>query len=146
MYLIGPVIIDGEPTGILSRHAYGLLDVIEIDHKNKKDKIRLLRIRNPWGKSEWVGEWSDRSEEIEEYKEELQAYVNSLESDEQFEIGAEDGTFFIDYENWSTIYNKLYVTIDFPESWSGMRFTHKWNEKNAGGLPMPVSTYMILFV
>ena len=34
-------------------------------------------------------------------------------------------------------YNKLYVTIDFPDDWTGQRFTDKWDETWAGGLPMP---------
>ena len=55
----------------------------------------------------------------------------------QFEIGAEDGTFFIKYDDWSKIFNKLYVTIDFPDNWCGIRFVDKWDDSWAGGLPMP---------
>ena len=98
-----------------------------------------MRIRNPWGKTEWVGDWSDTSDEIETYREEIIEYIDSLEDDEKFEIGKEDGTFIINYSDWSTIYNKLYVTIDFPASWSGVRFKDEWTEKTSGGLPMPVS-------
>uniref|UniRef100_A0A7S3KEW9 Calpain catalytic domain-containing protein n=1 Tax=Euplotes crassus TaxID=5936 RepID=A0A7S3KEW9_EUPCR len=133
----GQVIIDGEPTGILSRHAYGLLDVFTIESQENGEEFKLLRIRNPWGKTEWVGDWSDNSEEIEKYRKELDVYVEELEDDEKFEIGEEDGTFIINFEDWSTIYNKLYVTIDFPPSWTGFRFTDSWNKGNSGGLPMP---------
>lgn len=138
-FTIGQVIIDGEPTGILSRHAYGLLDVFEITSKKNGELFKLMRIRNPWGKTEWVGDWSDTSDEIETYREEIIEYIDSLEDDEKFEIGKEDGTFIINYSDWSTIYNKLYVTIDFPASWSGVRFKDSWKEKTSGGLPMPVS-------
>lgn len=81
----------------------------------------LLRIRNPWGKTEWVGDWSDKSDEIETHKVNLQKYIDGLEEDEEFELGAEDGTFLMSYEDWTNVYNKLYVTIDFPPNWSGIR-------------------------
>ena len=117
----GEVIIDGERTGILSRHAYGLLDVFEIKGNQSQELFRLLRVRNPWGKTEWVGDWSDTSDEIEKYQEELNQYIGNLEKDEKFGLGDEDGTFLISYDDWSNIYNKLYVTIDFPQDWSGIR-------------------------
>jgi hypothetical protein len=142
----GQVIIDGEPTGILSRHAYGVLDVFTITSKANGEEFRLLRVRNPWGKTEWVGDWSDTSDEIETYRKELDEYIAGLEDDEKFELGAEDGTFLITYEDWASIYNKLYVTIDFPSNWSGMRFIDTWKEEFSGGLPMPVShIYIIKF-
>ena len=61
----------GEPTGILAGHAYSINDVFELekdptDEKGKprkREHHRLLRIRNPWGKCEWNGIWSDDSEQ-----------------------------------------------------------------------------------
>jgi len=48
-------------TGILtSSHAYGLVDAFEIkdpDMVNPRKTHRLLRVRNPWGKTEWKGKW-----------------------------------------------------------------------------------------
>lgn len=128
----------------MSRHAYGLLDVFEIVSEKNGQEFQLLRIRNPWGKTEWVGDWSDQSEEIIEYRSELEAYINKLEPDEQFELGAEDGTFLINYKDWASIYNKLYVTIDFPDHWSGIRYIDHWDSTCAGGLPMSVS-YSFLY-
>jgi calpain, invertebrate len=96
--------IDGERTGILTGHAYGLLDVIDL-HCEKEDKIKkLLRVRNPWGKCEWNGPWSDYSEEIEEYKEDLDKWMSQLAEDERFNLQEEDGTFLIDYKNFRDIY------------------------------------------
>jgi hypothetical protein len=58
----GPQIVDGQPTGLILNHAYGITDVVEfIDPFNKSKVIRLLRLRNPWGKSEFLGAWSDGS-------------------------------------------------------------------------------------
>jgi calpain-15 len=44
--------------GLVDAHAYSLIAAKEI--KNDLGKpIRLLQIRNPWGKKEWTGDWSD---------------------------------------------------------------------------------------
>ena len=56
------IVIDGFKTGIMTGHAYGIIDVFEIESSVKVH--RLLRIRNPWGEMEWKGKWSDFSEEI----------------------------------------------------------------------------------
>jgi hypothetical protein len=61
----GPLVLDGKDSGLIKNHAYSLNDIIEInDPLNKGKSIRLLRLRNPWGKSEWKGAWSSNSEEI----------------------------------------------------------------------------------
>lgn len=58
-------------------HAYGLNDVFELpdldqDPKEKPVPKKLLRLRNPWGKSEWLGAWSDASPEAAKYKESIE--------------------------------------------------------------------------
>lgn len=62
----GELIIEDKSCGLILNHAYGIQDVIEFPDrydKSKKNTIRLLRLRNPWGKSEWKFAWSDKSEE-----------------------------------------------------------------------------------
>ena len=43
--------------GIVQGHTYSILTVHEFEHI----KVRLLKLRNPWGYQEWSGDWSDNS-------------------------------------------------------------------------------------
>lgn len=58
--------------GLAGSHAYSLLGVYELVYENnnyrrlhsyerrKYKKIeKLIKLRNPWGKGEWKGKWSD---------------------------------------------------------------------------------------
>jgi hypothetical protein len=62
----GPHLIDAKPSGLILNHAYSILDVIKIPDYKSKDKdggfLRLLLLRNPWGSTEWNGDWSGDSE------------------------------------------------------------------------------------
>lgn len=62
----GQLVVDGQPSGLLMNHAYSILAVVELDDVTTKDdkQIKLLRLRNPAGRGEWNGEWSDDSEEF----------------------------------------------------------------------------------
>ena len=40
--------------GLVLNHAYSLLDVWEGQRRNG-EKIKLLKLRNPWGEGEWKG-------------------------------------------------------------------------------------------
>ena len=58
-------------TGLCGNHAYSLLSAHELSWdgerwhvvKNSRQRhpknVRLVQLRNPWGKGEWLGEWSD---------------------------------------------------------------------------------------
>ena len=43
--------------GLMGDHAYSVLRAVEVKGK------RFVVVRNPWGKSEWTGRWSDGSKE-----------------------------------------------------------------------------------
>ncbi|XP_054856079.1 calpain-12-like [Eublepharis macularius] len=45
--------------GLVKGHAYSITGVHKLDVEGKK--VKLLRLRNPWGEVEWRGRWSDHS-------------------------------------------------------------------------------------
>jgi hypothetical protein len=105
------------------------------DPYDRKNSLRLLRLRNPWGNSEWLGAWSEKSAEIKKYEKVIFKYIRTLPPDEQFELDADDGTFLMHYDDWHDSMSTLFLNCDFPEDWTGVRFKSKWTKSNSGGLP-----------
>lgn len=66
----------------------------------------------------------------------IQGYINSLPPDEQFDMDADDGTFFMNYEDWRDSFSTLFLNNDFPDQWTGVRFMAEWTLQNSGGLPV----------
>ena len=53
-------------TGLVKGHAYGITQVSRVAlqgngrfGKFNQDKLSMIRLRNPWGKHEWNGRFSD---------------------------------------------------------------------------------------
>ncbi|KAK2615166.1 hypothetical protein N8I77_001941 [Diaporthe amygdali] len=90
----------GERKGIVELHAYSVLKAREIDG------VRLVLLKNPWGKHEWKGAWSDGS------KEWTAEWLQKL--DHKF---GDDGSFWISYEDLLKKYQAFDRTRLFDESW-----------------------------
>ncbi|POI36117.1 hypothetical protein CIB84_000134, partial [Bambusicola thoracicus] len=92
--------------GLVKGHAYSVTAVEETTYKG--EKIRLVRLRNPWGQVEWNGPWSDKSEEWnfidEEEKTRLQHKI------------AEDGEFWISFEDFMRHFTKLEICNLTPDT------------------------------
>ena len=130
----GQLILDGAPTGLILNHAYGINDLFEINIRGTV--FKLLRLRNPWGNTEWLGAWSGDSAEMQKYGKDIQAqYIDKMPPDEQFDLDADDGTFLMLYDDWRDNFSTLFLNIDFPEDWTGVRFKSEWNKSNSAGLP-----------
>ncbi|XP_027886710.1 calpain-5-like [Xiphophorus couchianus] len=84
--------------GLVRGHAYSVTDVkrVQLSHGLrtyfKNDTIPLIRLRNPWGKIEWTGAWSDSSEEW-----------SKIGDTERGNLGitvADDGEFWMSFTDW----------------------------------------------
>ena len=72
--------------GLVSMHAYTLLNVLELSNGEK-----LAHIRNPWSQEgEWKGDWSDSSSKWTATLKEEVGYVNS-----------NDGQFFMPFKTFT---------------------------------------------
>ncbi|XP_005803186.2 calpain-3-like [Xiphophorus maculatus] len=49
--------------GLVRGHAYSIIGLEECDEVSKDSRIRLIRLRNPWGFVLWKGRWSAKSDE-----------------------------------------------------------------------------------
>ncbi|KFZ17878.1 hypothetical protein V501_01497 [Pseudogymnoascus sp. VKM F-4519 (FW-2642)] len=96
----------GERKGIIEGHAYSIMRAVEMDGQ------RLLLLKNPWGKGEWTGPWSDGS------KEWTPEWMMKL--DHRF---GDDGAFWISYDDFLKKYQTFDRTRLFTDDW---KVTHQW--------------------
>ena len=99
-----------EREGISEGHAYSIMDAKEIKGQ------RLLKLRNPWGKKEWTGRWSDGSSEW------TPEWMQLL--DHKF---GNDGIFWISYEDLLKKYQHFDRTRIFGPEWN---VTQSWTSLN----------------
>lgn len=94
--------------GIAGSHAYSLLSVYQLKEDNgqyrltgegEEYSVRLLKLRNPWGKGEWKGDWCD---EDARWTPELKGLLGFPEQ-------VEDGIFFMTWEDFQTYYSDVQI-------------------------------------
>ncbi|KAL2826103.1 hypothetical protein BDW59DRAFT_161229 [Aspergillus cavernicola] len=96
--------------GISENHSYSIMDAKEIDG------VRLIKLRNPWGKKEWSGPWSDGSEQwTPQWMEKLNHKFGN------------DGFFWISYNDLLRKYQHFDRTRLFGPEWT---ITQQWTSLN----------------
>ncbi|KAG8896212.1 hypothetical protein FRC00_006284 [Tulasnella sp. 408] len=89
--------------GLYPGHAYSILRAAEIRGK------RFLMLRNPWGKGEYTGPWSDGS------KEWTSEWMDVLDvMDHKF---GEDGEFLMEYSDFVNLFTMIGRSRVFNSSW-----------------------------
>ncbi|XP_045479143.1 calpain-D [Harmonia axyridis] len=103
--------------GLRTRHAYSLLDVVDIK------EYRLLKLRNPWGHFVWKGDWSNNS-----------SFWTPLLRLQLMPDGPEDGTFWISFEDVL----KYFDSIDI------CKIRPTWRETRLSGILPPIAVQQYL--
>ncbi|KAJ4387788.1 hypothetical protein N0V93_008390 [Gnomoniopsis smithogilvyi] len=100
-------------SGVVTGHAYSILRATEEVDENG-NKLRLVQIRNPWGRrsqdgmvGEWNGRWSDGSKEWTSY------WMKKLNH-----TFGDDGVFWMLYEDVLETFKYIHRTRLFDEKWT----------------------------
>ena len=84
--------------GLVTNHAYSVIDTAKLTDRSTGHVIRLLKVRNPWGTNDWLGDWSDGSKK---WTSEFRATVGLEEK--------EDGVFWMSYEDFILFYTSTHI-------------------------------------
>ncbi|TFK24068.1 cysteine proteinase [Coprinopsis marcescibilis] len=104
--------------GLIGDHAYSVLRAVEVKGK------RFVIVRNPWGKSEWTGRWSDGSKEwTSEWLEAMPQLGH---------VFGNDGQFVMEYSDWLECFAQIDRTILFDERWA---MSSQWLKVPTAPLP-----------
>lgn len=96
-----------EKVGLIKNHSFSLVSAQEEEYNN--EKIKLLKLRNPFGEGEWTGDYSDNSDK----------WNDELKNKFGFEGAKDDGIFFIEMNDFVKYFQV--VTICIPTK--GLRST-----------------------
>uniref|UniRef100_A0A4W5RX64 Calpain 9 n=1 Tax=Hucho hucho TaxID=62062 RepID=A0A4W5RX64_9TELE len=122
-------------SGLVKGHAYSITGLEEVNYRGKK--VKLIRIRNPWGQVEWNGAWSDESREW-----------NVIDSSEKkLKMVA---CFRMEFEDFKANYDKIEIcnltpdslTDDTKRKWEVNMFEGNWiRGSTAGGCRNFIDTF-----
>ncbi|EOD43606.1 putative calpain family cysteine protease protein [Neofusicoccum parvum UCRNP2] len=125
----------GSRIGLAYGHAYSILKAVEVEDESG-GKVKLVRIRNPWGhkdstgEGEWNGPWSDGSKEWTPY------WLSKL--DYKFD---DDGMFWMSYEDMLSRFIRLDRTRLFGEDW---KVVQQWTNINVSWLTGYINTKFVI--
>ncbi|XP_007460199.1 PREDICTED: calpain-3 isoform X7 [Lipotes vexillifer] len=107
--------------GLVKGHAYSVTGLEEALYKG--EKVKLVRLRNPWGQVEWNGSWSDSWKDW--------SFVDKNEKARLQHQVTEDGEFWMSYDDFIYHFTKLEIcnlTADALESDKLQAWTVSVNE------------------
>ncbi|NWY14482.1 CAN5 protein, partial [Aphelocoma coerulescens] len=100
--------------GLIVGHAYSVTAIRKLRLGErlvlslKAEKLFMIRLRNPWGKKEWHGAWSDSSEEWKK--------VSDSECKNLGLTVKNDGEFWMTFEDWCKNFTDVDICRTSPEA------------------------------
>ncbi|XP_066293758.1 calpain-9-like [Branchiostoma lanceolatum] len=132
---------DEGSSGLVSGHAYTITGVAKIRNFGKTHK--LLRIRNPWGRQEWTGAWSDGSPEWQRMPGDVLQRLGYENKD--------DGEFWMEYGDFFQFYREVTIAslgeheadkTGVKSKWDVAQEMGEWERgETAGGCRNHMKTY-----
>ncbi|XP_035388390.1 calpain-1 catalytic subunit-like [Electrophorus electricus] len=118
------------PNGLVEGHAYTVTGVTEVRSQGKP--IQLVRLFNPWGDTEWTGDWSDRSPMWE---------TVSPEEHAMYRKNINDGEFWMSVEDFCKTFSNLDICSLSPgflddssdSQWTSVRHEGRWLAGTSAG-------------
>eukprot|EP00658_Telonema_sp_P-2_P037928 TRINITY_DN27263_c0_g1_i3.p1 TRINITY_DN27263_c0_g1~~TRINITY_DN27263_c0_g1_i3.p1 ORF type:complete len:746 (+),score=131.12 TRINITY_DN27263_c0_g1_i3:124-2361(+) len=102
--------------GLITGHAYSILGTAKVGG------TRLVKIRNPWGKGEWNGDWSDKSGR----------WTSRIKRELEYAPG-NDGCFWMSLKDCLREFDQVYWGEIYPYDWPRIRMASEWRANTAGG-------------
>ncbi|XP_063163264.1 calpain-9 [Candoia aspera] len=103
------------PYGLLKGHAYSVTGLDEVNYQGRT--VKLIRVRNPWGKVEWNGAWSDNSSEWHS--------ISASEKQQLHHAALDDGEFWMNFEDLLSHFDKVEICNLTPDALEDNAI-HKW--------------------
>ncbi|XP_065580677.1 calpain-5-like isoform X2 [Artemia franciscana] len=121
--------------GLVKGHAYGITAIRKVFLKDTrlfaflrgKEKIYMVRLRNPWGEKEWNGSFSDGSPEW-----------SKITSSEREKLGLtfeDDGEFWMTFDDFTDNFTEVSVCyllntsiMSLNKTWQEQRFFGAWTK------------------
>ncbi|XP_037605083.1 calpain-1 catalytic subunit-like [Sebastes umbrosus] len=117
-------------TGLVDAHAYSVTAVTEVEYYGSN--VKLVRLMNPWGRTEWNGKWSDKSD--------VWGRISRKDRDKCFDRN--DGEFWMELEDFCHHFQMLSICCENPNfidgdltcQWKSMTYDGSWVAgRSAGG-------------